>query len=84
MGSHGPQSPAGIALLVSVPVSFASAAFKYRVLDIPVLLQRRARPVLLQRGFLFLLRFVAFGLTPSSIPAAWSRSQAAKGGWSGC
>jgi sigma-B regulation protein RsbU (phosphoserine phosphatase) len=33
------------------------------VLDIPVLLRRSARYVLVQRGFLFLLCFVSFGLT---------------------
>ncbi len=50
-------------LLLLVPVSFAYAVFKQRVLDIPVLLQRSARYVLVQRGFLLLLCFVSFGLT---------------------
>jgi sigma-B regulation protein RsbU (phosphoserine phosphatase) len=49
-------------LLLLVPVSFAYAVFKQRVLDIPVLLQRSARYVLVQRGFLILLYFVSFGL----------------------
>ena len=52
-----------IAVLLLVPASFAYAVFKQRVLDIPVLLQRSARYVLVQRGFLILLCFVSFGLT---------------------
>lgn len=51
------------ALILLVPASFAYAVFKQRVLDIPVLLQRSARYVLVQRGFLFLLCFLSFGLT---------------------
>jgi sigma-B regulation protein RsbU (phosphoserine phosphatase) len=49
--------------MMLVPASFAYAVFKQRVLDIPVLLQRGARYVLVQRGFLILLCFVSFGLT---------------------
>ncbi|MGA9627686.1 MAG: SpoIIE family protein phosphatase [Bryobacteraceae bacterium] len=64
----GFQSPAWLniilnALLLLVPASFAYAVFKQRVLDIPVLLRRSARYVLVQRGFLILLCFVSFGLT---------------------
>jgi sigma-B regulation protein RsbU (phosphoserine phosphatase) len=51
------------AFLLLVPASFAYAVFKQRVLDIPVLLQRGARYLLVQRGFLILLCFVSFGLT---------------------
>jgi sigma-B regulation protein RsbU (phosphoserine phosphatase) len=51
------------ATLLLVPASFAYAVFKQRVLDIPVLLQRSARYVLVQRGFLFLLCFISVGLT---------------------
>jgi len=51
------------AVLLLVPASFAYAVFKQRVLDIPVLLQRSARYVLVQRGFLFLLCFFSVGLT---------------------
>jgi sigma-B regulation protein RsbU (phosphoserine phosphatase) len=51
------------AVLLLVPASFAYAVFKQRVLDIPVLLQRSARYVLVQRGFLILLCFVSFLLT---------------------
>ena len=49
--------------LLLVPASFAYAVFKQRVLDIPVLLRRSARYVLVQRGFLVLLCVVSFGLT---------------------
>jgi len=64
----GFQTPAWLgmilnALLLLVPASFAYAVFKQRVLDIPVLLRRSARYVLVQRGFLILLCFVSFGLT---------------------
>lgn len=63
----GFQTPAWLgmilnALLLLVPASFAYAVFKQRVLDIPVLLRRSARYVLVQRGFLILLYFVSFGL----------------------
>jgi sigma-B regulation protein RsbU (phosphoserine phosphatase) len=51
------------ALLLLVPASFAYAVFKQRVLDIPVLLRRSARYLLVQRGFLLLLCVVSFGLT---------------------
>ena len=51
------------ATMLLVPASFAYAVFKQRVLDIPVLLRRSARYVLVQRGFLFLLCLVSFGLT---------------------
>jgi len=52
-----------IATLLLVPASFAYAVFKQRVLDIPVLLRRGARYVMVQRGFLLLLCFASFGLT---------------------
>jgi len=51
------------AVLLFVPASFAYAVFKQRVLDVPVLLRRGARYLLVQRGFLLLLCFVSFGLT---------------------
>ena len=62
------RSPAWLEIILNatmllVPASFAYAVFKQRVLDIPVLVQRSARYVLVQRGFLFLLCFVSFGLT---------------------
>jgi sigma-B regulation protein RsbU (phosphoserine phosphatase) len=49
-----------VLLLLSVwPLSFAYAVVKHRVLEIPVLLRRSARYVLVQRGYLFLLFLVA-------------------------
>jgi len=41
------------------PLSFAYAVVKHRVLEIPVLLRRSARYVLVQRGFIVLLFLVA-------------------------
>ena len=47
---------AGVVLiLILYPLSFAYAVVKDRVLEIPVLLKRSARYVLVQRGFLMLL-----------------------------
>lgn len=46
-----------------IPLSFAYAVVKHRVLDIPVLLKRSARYLLVQRGFTFLLSLVSIGLT---------------------
>lgn len=47
-------------LLLSVwPLSFAYAVVKHRVLEIPVLLKRSARYVLVQRGYFVLLLVVA-------------------------
>ena len=45
--------------LCLVPMAFAYAVVKHRVLEIPVLLKRSARYVLVQRGFIFLLFIVA-------------------------
>jgi sigma-B regulation protein RsbU (phosphoserine phosphatase) len=44
-----------IVVLMLYPLSFAYAVVKHRVMEIPVLLQRSARYVLVQRGFLVLL-----------------------------
>jgi len=41
------------------PLSFAYAVVKHRVMDIPVLLRRSARYVLVQRGFIVLMFLVA-------------------------
>lgn len=48
-----------IVVLMLYPLSFAYAVVKHRVMEIPVLLQRSARYVLVQRGFLVLLFVVA-------------------------
>lgn len=51
------------ALMFAFPLSFAYAVAVHRVLEIPVLLRRSARYLLVQRGFTFLLSLVSIGLT---------------------
>ena len=46
-----------------MPLSFAYAVVKHRVLDIPVLIKRSARYVLVQRGFTILLSLLSIALT---------------------
>jgi sigma-B regulation protein RsbU (phosphoserine phosphatase) len=46
-----------------LPLSFAYAVVKHRVLEIPVLLKRSARYLIVQRGFTFVLSIVSIGLT---------------------
>jgi phosphoserine phosphatase RsbU/P len=46
--------------LILIPLSFAYAVIKHRVLEIPVLLKRSARYVLVQCGFTVVLFVVAF------------------------
>ena len=55
-------APTVLALLL-VPLSFAYAVVKHRVLDIPVLLRRSARYILVQRGFTVLLGLVAVAVS---------------------
>ncbi len=52
-----------IAVLFLFPLSFAYAVVKHRVLEIPVLLRRSARYLLVQRGFTILLSLFSIGLT---------------------
>jgi phosphoserine phosphatase RsbU/P len=52
-----------VAFLWLFPLSFAYAVVKHRVLEIPVLLQRSARYLLVQRGFLFLLVLLSVAVT---------------------
>ena len=52
-----------IILLWLFPLSFAYAVVKHRVLEIPVLLRRSARYLLVQRGFMFLLIVLSVGIT---------------------
>jgi len=52
----------GVISLSLMPLSFAYAVVKHKVLEIPVLLKRSARYVLVQRGYLVLL-FVAAATT---------------------
>ena len=46
-----------------LPVSFAYAVVKYRVLEIPVILRRSARYFLVQRGFLLLILAAGIAVT---------------------
>ena len=48
---------------VLFPLSLAYAVARHRVLDIPILLKRSARYVLVQRGFTFLLGLSSIALT---------------------
>lgn len=50
-----------VLVLFLFPLSFAYAVVKHRVLEIPALLKRSARYVLVQRGFIVLLFLVAGG-----------------------
>ena len=52
-----------VALMFLFPLSFAYAVVKHRVLEIPVLLKRSARYLLVQRGFTVLLSVLSIGLT---------------------
>ncbi|HTR80918.1 MAG TPA: SpoIIE family protein phosphatase [Bacteroidota bacterium] len=51
-----------ILLLFLLPLSFAYAVVRHRVLDIPVLLKRSARYLIVQRGFTFVLAAFSIGL----------------------
>ena len=51
-----------VLLLFLLPLSFAYAVVRHRVLEIPVLLKRSARYLLVQRGFTFLLSLASIGL----------------------
>jgi len=50
-------------LLWLFPLSFAYAVVKHRVLEIPVLLRRSVRYLLVQRGFVILLALLSIGMT---------------------
>lgn len=52
-----------VLLLFLFPLSFAYAVLKHRVLEIPVLLRRGARYLLVLRGFTILLALVSIGIT---------------------
>jgi sigma-B regulation protein RsbU (phosphoserine phosphatase) len=52
-----------VALAALFPLAFAYAVVKHRVLDIPVLLRRSARYLLVQRGFTLLCSLVSIGAT---------------------
>lgn len=57
-----------VLLLCVYPLSFAYAVVKHRVLEIPVLLRRSARYLLVQRGFLFLQVLISVG---AAVAFAW-------------
>jgi phosphoserine phosphatase RsbU/P len=70
-------APTVLALFL-IPLSFAYAVVRYRVLEIPVLLKRSARYLLVQRGFMFLLFLLSAAATiflaielPLVLPARW-------------
>jgi phosphoserine phosphatase RsbU/P len=52
-----------VALLALCPLSVAYAVLVHRVLEVPILLKRSARYLLVQRGFTFLLSLASIGLT---------------------
>jgi phosphoserine phosphatase RsbU/P len=52
-----------IAILFLFPLSFAYAVVKHRVLEIPILLKRSARYLLVQRGFTILLTLLSIAVT---------------------
>ncbi len=52
-----------VVLLWLFPLSFAYAVVKHRVMEIPVLLRRSARYLLVQRGFVILLIGLSVGVT---------------------
>ncbi len=64
-GFHTPflLGVAFVILLFLFPISFAYAVVKHRVLEIPALLRRSARYLLVQRGFTILLALVSVGAT---------------------
>jgi phosphoserine phosphatase RsbU/P len=49
--------------LFLIPLSFAYAVAKHRVMDIPVLLRRSARYLLVERGFTILIFLISVGIT---------------------
>jgi sigma-B regulation protein RsbU (phosphoserine phosphatase) len=52
-----------IVLFLAFPLSFAYAVVKHRALEIPVLLKRSARYVLVQRGFVLLILLMSVAAT---------------------
>ncbi len=52
-----------VLLLFLLPLSFAYAVLKHRVLEVPVLLRRGARYLLVLRGFTILLALASVGVT---------------------
>lgn len=71
-------APAVLALSL-LPVSYAYAVIKHRVLEVPVLLQRSARYLLVQRGAVGVLLFLALGATLLVARAVTPRHDAGEG-----
>jgi sigma-B regulation protein RsbU (phosphoserine phosphatase) len=66
LAHQGPPFWLGFArgmFLFLIPLSFAYAVLKHRVMAIPVLLRRSARYLLVERGFAILILLVSVGLT---------------------
>jgi sigma-B regulation protein RsbU (phosphoserine phosphatase) len=55
--------------LFLLPLSFAYAVVKHRVLDIPVMLKRSARYLLVQRGFVLMILLVSWGASAAFVLA---------------
>jgi sigma-B regulation protein RsbU (phosphoserine phosphatase) len=55
--------------LFLLPLSFAYAVVKHRVMEIPVLLKRSARYLLVQRGFVLLIVLVSWGASAAFVLA---------------
>lgn len=62
-----------------MPLSFAYAVLKHRVLDVPVLLRRSARYLLVQRGFMILIIVLGVGAT-FALASSFERHQVASSG----
>src|SRR5215510_7073200 len=58
-----PAKILAVVLFLALPLSFEYAVVRYRVMEIPMLLKRSARYVLVQRGFLFLVLLLSIGAT---------------------
>jgi phosphoserine phosphatase RsbU/P len=52
-----------VVLFLALPLSFAYAVVRHRVMEIPMLLKRSARYLLVQRGSVFLLFLLSMGAT---------------------
>lgn len=58
-----PAKILAVVLFLALPLSFAYAVVRHRVMEIPMLLKRSARYVLVQRGFVFLIFLLSMGAT---------------------
>src|SRR5262245_46609191 len=58
-----PAKYLAVILFLMLPLSFAYAVVRHRVMEIPMLLKRSARYVLVQRGFVFLVFLLSVGAT---------------------